>query len=436
MTVLPRIPEHIVKQVEQLCEKYIWNGHKPKIPLTVLQSSKKCGGLKLMDLRKKDISLKINWIKLLESDHKLEHMVYFNMKCPLKQRFWQCNLRVEDYHHAIPTTLDTFWKNVVEAWFRTVKKECLREDCIWYNSEIRIKKKPFFWEHAFKQGLCYIGQLYTGSSTKSCRRVNKEYGLSLMQYNSLVSAIPKYLKAKYATIEPKEIELPTIKTSQVYEDLCFNRTLLMGKHRKWEEELDLKFDFGRMLDGFRDLYLVTNVPKYRSFQYRLLNRAIITNIHLKHWGIVDENKCTFCGEHRESYLHLFIYCDFVKELWCEMDKYMNQISADPIYFDVDTVMWNRIIPANAGHIKNFICLVTKQYIYRQRCLKKDLNVHELKVIIMNLRNMERYIAIKNGKLDKHTSKWNPRKAHTTRTMESQNINANINIYVQEYLSET
>ena len=57
------------------------------------------------------------------------------------------------------------------------------------------------------------------------------------------------------------------------------------------------------------------------------------------------------------------------------------------------------------NVKNLITLITKQYIYAQRCLKRPLNFCELKTKILNQKNVELYIAKKNNQLVKHLAKW-------------------------------
>ena len=54
---------------------------------------------------------------------------------------------------------------------------------------------------------------------------------------------------------------------------------------------------------------------------------------------------------------------------------------------------------------NDICLIVKQYVYRQRCLHKPVSCHEVKYLIWKQESVEKYIAQKNHKLDKHVKKW-------------------------------
>ena len=50
-------------------------------------------------------------------------------------------------------------------------------------------------------------------------------------------------------------------------------------------------------------------------------------------------------------------------------------------------------------------LITLQYIYSSRCLKKLPSFAQLKSKILDVQNIEKYIAIKNNRLKKHEIKW-------------------------------
>ena len=85
---------------------------------------------------------------------------------------------------------------------------------------------------------------------------------------------------------------------------------------------------------------------------------------------------------------------------------MKDYSPEDIHFSMDTVYWNRLIFAPLNHVKNFICLVAKHYIYRQRFLLKPLSITEFRYLIEKLKSYERYYALSKGKLKMHNLKWN------------------------------
>ena len=116
MMVLPAIPEEVVIVVEKLIEAFIWNNHKPKIPLKTLQASKELGGLNLVNLRCKDAALKTSWVSLLEQNQAYATVVHELIQPELKQLLWHCNLRQEDVAYVVHKNCNQFWVDVLKAW--------------------------------------------------------------------------------------------------------------------------------------------------------------------------------------------------------------------------------------------------------------------------------------------------------------------------------
>ena len=177
---------------------------------------------------------------------------------------------------------------------------------------------------------------------------------------------------------------------------------------KWHHELQSElceniYDFGRI---HMNIYKVTNVTKYQSFQYRLLQRVLVTNIHMYKWNMIDNNLCTFCRNAPETSVHLFIHCRVVQDLWQKVFNFISQnfILLDPMAISDADIIRNAIVKP-VSNVSNFFCLVTKQYIYKQRCLKRDVNFYELNMIFRKLENIKKYIASKNNRIQIHLHKW-------------------------------
>ena len=56
----------------------------------------------------------------------------------------------------------------------------------------------------------------------------------------------------------------------------------------------------------------------KMFQYKLLHRTIPTNTFLHKCKLVETELCAFCGETRETILHLFCDCNIVKNIWLKI----------------------------------------------------------------------------------------------------------------------
>ena len=94
------------------------------------------------------------------------------------------------------------------------------------------------------------------------------------------------------------------------------------------------------------------------------------------------------------------------------------------------MFWNSLIEGQPNDVKNFCCLILKQYIYRQRCLKQQLSFQELKTIIFNIRGIEKYIAKQNNRLTKHYNKWGGRESEEIANELCRNYNDYINEYIE------
>ena len=421
MMVLPKIPQQVVRKMNNIFREFLWNGRKAKVSLEILQNPKNQGGLNLVNLTKKDVALKTTWPKILNQEEDYAKMVYGIMRCSkLEHDIWRCNLKQEDVQKL--KIHSHFWEDVLESWgqYNYYNNKRIENQIIWYNSQVCIEGKPFFWADTHQRGLKYIYQLFKQKQFKSHQQVYQEYGLTKLRYNSLITALPKEWKDFFQqTSEMEYMPLPphnydqiivgiTKNTSRkVYKFLADDVMLLHNKYMKWRQDLGSDFCQGLYDYGLihLDVYKLTNVPKYRSFQYRLLQRAIVTNINMHRWGMISSPMCTFCGKEEETETHLFFSCQKVQELWVKIVQYTEQqYHLSWTNFTPTGVILNQIVQPKTN-ITNFVCLITKQFIYRQRCQKGALHFPILKGLIRKIENIEKYIAIKNNRISYHVKKW-------------------------------
>ncbi len=147
------------KQFNDIITNYIWNRKRPKIKRNILVGKKDQGGLKLVDIEKKDMSLKIQWVRrIIDSDSISSKLAYYFLP-KIGHLLWQCNLKPQDVDLFLCT--NNFWRDVMLAWC-SANFECLRtrekilNGVIWYNSEIRIRDKPIFYKRCYEAGMIYV----------------------------------------------------------------------------------------------------------------------------------------------------------------------------------------------------------------------------------------------------------------------------------------
>ena len=116
-----------------------------------------------------------------------------------------------------------------------------------------------------------------------------------MRYNSLKVAIPREIKKvimltdhqQGSAINFMQIMVKRKNLSQLAYLALLEKPSYDLKIMRWQVELNKVINEEIFMRCFRDLYITTNITKYRSFQYRLLHRAIITNVQLYKWKKSD-----------------------------------------------------------------------------------------------------------------------------------------------------
>ena len=121
---------------------------------------------------------------------------------------------------------------------------------------------------------------------------------------------------------------------------------------------------------FQKLYEIAADTKLRDFQYRLFLSKIFPNTVLFKWGKVDSPTCDWCDD-MQSIIHLLIECEAVTPIWEFVSGLLEieNISKEQIIFNC--------YEKRTNDVKNFIILITKQFIYQQKCLQKKPSTNSL-----------------------------------------------------------
>ncbi|CAL1359192.1 unnamed protein product [Linum trigynum] len=60
--------------------------------------------------------------------------------------------------------------------------------------------------------------------------------------------------------------------------------------------------------------------KVNAFMWEVVHKRILTLDKLQRRGVLLANRCSLCTKDEENVDHLFIKCEFVKEIWGEAGK--------------------------------------------------------------------------------------------------------------------
>ena len=435
-SVLINLSEQMLKRIEQIMEKFIWNGGRPKIPLRILQKDKSEGGLKLVDLRLREAAMKIVWVDVVSKENDIANLSYYFLQPVLREVIWSCNLKNEDVPRVVKRKTSVFWINVLEAWSQINYSESLVDhQPIWWNSLIKVGGIPVFWEKEFNHGLIFVHQLrLSDGGFVSSQEAASKFHMTPLHYNSIITAINSVLKDG-AKLERSGEPLVY---SFVYEENIARKAYARLLDRKcvpdniaerWSSDLRCEITDSFLSEIFLTTRKLTTIGKYRSFQYRLLRRAIVLNTHLERWKKRETDECSQCEIHPETAKHLFYECGETKNLWTEILPFIQGFDSEKVItWNLNNVLFNQIVP-DKFHVINFLCLVFKQYIYRQRCLKQSLSAFSFINIVNEVRNSEKYYAKINNKMLRHSKKWSPNTIY-----KAHNVDTDIDHYVIDYIN--
>ena len=346
LTSLPSmLPRHIT-QLNTMMEKYIWNGHRPKIRLDVLQSLKEDGGAGLTHFEDKDASIKATWIKSLVEEAYNAKFVYETLH-PIGSMIWCCNLSPSDVVKVISCE-NVFWKDVLTSWCKYHYTSVLEKSpqIVWLNSNITQGGTPLWWKTQCQNGLMYVSDLFGETGWKTSDEVMEEFKLTSFQYSILKAAIPKQYKryaeknysSSFSDVKFSKFMHAENTSRYVYHSIRKKSEKIEQVSAQWMEELLEEVDIHEYV---QNIQCQTYVSKYRSFQYRLLMRSVVTNVHLFRWGILPNNKCSFCVNHVETPHHMLFDCSFVRPLWEEVKTICHNLK-QVVEITYPNVILNRI----------------------------------------------------------------------------------------------
>ena len=164
MQVLPQIPEKMVQQIEEEIKSFLWSGKRAKLSLSILKCSKNNGGLGLVDLRAKQISLMLRWVKLYFENSTICNIANQFLGAKAKEHdIWSCNLTEEDAQVIIPT--NSYWRQVYQCWCKQTytqpqNRQNILLQPLWWNSNIKINNKPMYNVKAIRAKMTRIQDIY------------------------------------------------------------------------------------------------------------------------------------------------------------------------------------------------------------------------------------------------------------------------------------
>ena len=175
-------------------------------------------------------------------------------------------------------------------------------------------------------------------------------------------------------------------------------------------------EWNRYNTNINDLSEIT----LKDFQFEINNKILVTKTFLHKIRKVEDNLCSYCKREPETILHLYVECDKVKEFWQPLHIWLMQNVNISINLDKNCIFFSY---QGKCILKNYIMVVAKHYIYKNKFSAKQLNINSFISFISMLKvkfQCERYIANINNKIAKLLKKWTPFYNHFNNNQDNNN----------------
>lgn len=414
---LPSPPIDLIKQLNSMLYKFIWNDGPDRIKRQVLWQKYKAGGQQMINLDVFIKALKVSWMKrLLFTDGNWQMLCSDVVLSDLTDL--QC-LGANFIDKKLRNVVNPFWRDTLIAWrdyssnVRPRTRAEILSEPLWYNSNLNHSMYIDSWyqKHVVRIRDLFDenGKLYTFERFKAKYRVRGTF----LDYFRVTRLIPKAwldIVSTHGTLFPLVtpitrsvwLMLANKKGSRYAYDVLLPECPISASELKWQTKLkkeDIDWEKCYMLPR-----LSTDEVKLWNTQYKILRYILPTNYILKKMGLLETELCTFCDYDVETIEHLFIGCHKTKQLWQHVLAWLNDIIQEHIVLtDSDIILG--FGDANSVWLDNILLLV-KQYIYSSRCKgMKQINIEGLVQIIKYSFRAEAYNAEKNNNTVRFIQKW-------------------------------
>lgn len=137
---------------------------------------------------------------------------------------------------------------------------------------------------------------------------------------------------------------------------------------------------------------ITECTKLHFFQYKLLNRYVITNVRRNKFNVTISPLCSFCKNTPETIKHLFYDCILVKKFIYTLRHWLKFIVKIELPEDFTTIILNNSTGPDHALVDTLLLLM-KQFIYAQKCLDNPLTVQRFIVHVVKYKNIEQIAAV-------------------------------------------
>ena len=307
---------------------------------------------------------------------------------------------------------------------------------------MKINNKLFFDKRLYDVGITTISDLCNVHNTdfltyeEFCQCYNVKN--CQMNYNRIISAVPTtWKKCVREMVTDLEIEIESNYdklsesakwSSCIYSSIISRSNAIQKYINIFNEKFGIRMNETQVRKVLIDLNKITDIVKYRSFQYRFLNNAIFLNDRLYHAKISSTKSCYLCNSNKETIKHFFFECPKTNLLYGTLHELL--VTAGMPVEETNPFTFETVFLANHENIiVNLAAIVAKQKMYSFKCQNKKLSARVILSEIMFIKKYEMNRAKETGRFSRYCKCWEP----NTNTTNARIGNSDVEAFVVNYL---
>ena len=386
-------PEHILKKIDEMLFKYLWNNKPSKIKRQTIIAPTEEGGLNMVDVYEVNNAAKYSWIKRLVSDIDGKWKPLMWDRLDISRELINRNVNVKSLKPK-----SNFHKQVLNAWNQIHIHQPDRvmeilNQYITHNQFIQINNNYIDIKEESLSNI-KIGQIINiNKNIMNNLEIDVNFGIKIdpWRWMAIVSAIPREWKKKikqenclvnmvsaikdnetYIVINNKYKLINLTSSKEIYQKLIKNKTQEPTALKTW---LNI-FPFMETVDWnkiFSLTFKIIREPYFHSFQYKILNRILNCKDKLFTWKLSENNECIYCNEIDTIEHHLFT-CVYCRVFWNLVSEWIKDNLDTSFNFTICEIIFGIPISYNPTiNAINFIIILGKWYINNVRTLNKTIS---------------------------------------------------------------
>ena len=197
-------PQYVIDEIDSLFFNFIWPNKKQHVKKKVLIQSIENGGLKMPDIASMIKASKLTWIKrFLTKENNFTNVAKLNCNIPDFSKYFAHNMS-RTFIDPIPSTFYSqildFWDELRETQLCKMNINDVLNEKLCYNKNILLDHKPFTNTKLCSERLNIIYDIL--KPDLSFKRPNELKTLTVMEYNQIMSAIPREWKSLINSTKP------------------------------------------------------------------------------------------------------------------------------------------------------------------------------------------------------------------------------------------